>query len=110
MADFIGGTVGLEVMSYSFRSLNQGRSGSVQAGSDRINYSANGNVKLDKFVPDKLGMTFPISVNYSKSVATPRLLTYSDIVLTESRQNVNGLPASVRRISSLSVVERVDGC
>lgn len=86
MADFIGGTVGLESQTYSFRSLNQGRSTSNQAGSDQLKYSANGNIKLDKFVPPSLGLNFPISVTYNKDVATPRLLTGSDIVLTEDRQ------------------------
>ncbi len=88
MADFIGGTVGLESQSYSFRSLNQGRSSSNQAGSDQVKYSANGNIKLDKFVPENLGISFPVSVTYNKDIATPRLLTGSDIVLTEDRQRI----------------------
>lgn len=105
MADLIGGTVGVEALTYSFRGLNQGRSSSVQAGSDQMKYSANGNIKLDKFLPENLGITFPISVTYNKDVATPRLLTGSDIVLTESRQETErstminegvSLPLSIR--------------
>ena len=86
MADFMGGTIGLEALTYSFRSLNQGRSGSLQGGSDQIKLSGNGNIKLDKFVPASVGLSLPIAVNYSKDISTPRLLTGSDIVLTEDRQ------------------------
>lgn len=86
MADFIGGTIGVEALSYSFRSLNQGRSTSVLAGSDQTKYTANGSVSLHKFTPQNLGLSLPVSVTYSKDIATPRLLTGSDIVLTEARQ------------------------
>ncbi len=86
MADLIGGTVGVEALTYSFRGLNQGRSSSVQAGNDQMKYSANGNIRVDKFLPENLGIALPVSVTYNKDVSTPRLLTGSDIVLTEERQ------------------------
>lgn len=86
MADLIGGTVGLDAKTYSFRQLNEGRSSSVQAGGDQMKYSANGNIAVHKFFPEALGVNLPISVTYNKDVNTPRLLTGSDIVLTKKRQ------------------------
>jgi cell surface protein SprA len=52
-----------------------------------LKYSANGNITLHKFIPEGLGITIPVSVTYNKDISTPRLLTGSDIVLTQDRQN-----------------------
>ncbi|MBI3871792.1 MAG: cell surface protein SprA [candidate division Zixibacteria bacterium] len=86
MADLVGFTATIEDQNYAFRQLNQGRSSSVQAGSDRLTKTWNGNLALHKFTPPSLGLGLPISVNYSKAVSTPRLLTGSDVVLPPKRQ------------------------
>ena len=86
MADLFGFTAAVEGQNYSFRQLTQGRTGSVLAGSTRLNVSWNGTLNLHKFLPDQLGISLPVAVSLSKNVLTPRLLANSDVVLTTRRQ------------------------
>ncbi|HUU44654.1 MAG TPA: cell surface protein SprA, partial [Acidobacteriota bacterium] len=86
VADLVGFTAAIEAQNYSFRGLTAGRTNSLVGGSSRLRTSFNGNLNLHKFLPEKLGISLPFAANYSRSDATPRLLTGSDIVLTPERQ------------------------
>ncbi len=87
MADLMGFTASMETRTYAFRTLNEGRSGSVLNSTGQTNASVNGSIRMDKFVPISWGMSLPISINYSRRVATPKLLIGSDVVLDRQMQD-----------------------
>jgi cell surface protein SprA len=48
-------------------------------GSNQQSYTLGGNVTLDKILPQSLGLSVPVSVNYSSSTATPKYVPGTDI-------------------------------
>ncbi|MBI5869314.1 MAG: cell surface protein SprA [candidate division Zixibacteria bacterium] len=87
MADLLGFTASVETRTYAFRTLNEGRSGSVLNSTGQTNASVNGSIRMDKFVPLSWGMSLPISLNYGRRVSTPKLLIGSDVVLDRQMQD-----------------------
>jgi cell surface protein SprA len=103
MADLLGFTANVDVQNYAFRTLNQGRSGSVLNSSSQLKTAAYGNILLSKFIPQSWGLSLPVSLTYSQDVSTPKLLTGSDVVLDkelqQKQQSVNisdGASTSIR--------------
>jgi len=86
MADLLGFTANVDAQNYAFRTLNEGRSGSVLNSSSQLRMGVSGSILLSKFVPQSWGLNLPVSVNFSQDVATPKLLTGSDVVLDKELQ------------------------
>lgn len=82
-ADLVNVAATVEGQNYAFRSLTAGRTGSVVNQSSSLNQDYRGSISLDKFVPQSLGLSLPVSLSYQKRTATPKLLTGSDVVLTK---------------------------
>ena len=57
-------------------------------GDNQFSGQFGANVSVDKFLPSKLGLSIPVSMNYSKSESTPKYMPGSDIEVT------NDLPDS----------------
>ncbi|MEW5876187.1 MAG: cell surface protein SprA, partial [Candidatus Zixiibacteriota bacterium] len=83
-ADLMGFTATVHAQDYAFRSLTSGRTGSVINSSSQLNTDVRANISLDKFLPLEAGLTLPVGVTYQKRVATPKLLTGSDVILSDS--------------------------
>ena len=52
-------------------------------GSNSIGGAANASIALHKFLPSSWGLVIPISLNYSKSLSTPKYLPNSDILINK---------------------------
>ncbi|MDZ7269370.1 MAG: cell surface protein SprA [candidate division KSB1 bacterium] len=52
------------------------------SGDNTRRLSLNGNLTLDKFLPQSLGLSVPVSMSYSESRARPKYIPGSDILLT----------------------------
>lgn len=86
-ADLLGFTASMDTRNYAFRTLNEGRSGSVLNSSGQVNLSVNGSITLSKFTPESWGLSLPLSLGYQRNVATPKLLLGSDVVLDRRMQD-----------------------
>jgi cell surface protein SprA len=53
-------------------------------GDNKFSGQFGANVNIDKFLPAKLGIAIPVSVNYSKSESTPKYMPGSDIEVTDA--------------------------
>lgn len=53
-------------------------------GSNSRSGTLNGNIQLHKFLPTSWGFSIPVNVNYSKSLATPKYIPGTDIILNKS--------------------------
>jgi cell surface protein SprA len=87
LADLMGFTANVTARNYAFRTLNEGRSGSLLNSASQLNTAVNGNVNLSKFIPESWGFSLPVSLSYSRDIATPKLLTGSDVVLNRTMQD-----------------------
>jgi hypothetical protein len=82
-ADFAGVTASVLGRGYAFRELTAGRTGSLVNAASTLDQQYRFNISLHKFFPEGLGLSLPISVSYAKNTQRPKLLTGSDVVLTE---------------------------
>ncbi|MBN1464460.1 cell surface protein SprA, partial [candidate division KSB1 bacterium] len=55
----------------------------VGTGDNQFSGNFGANFSVDKFLPSKLGLSIPVSLNYSKSESTPKYMPGSDIEVTE---------------------------
>ena len=91
LADF--GNFGFQIQSQNayFRGLSSatrgGSNNNLGSGQTNTSYSVNWSMNLQKFLPPSWSAQLPVSVRYSKSIATPLLRARSDVVL----------PAEVRK-------------
>ena len=78
LADFI--TVNGEVnrQDADFHNVSQRFGG----GDNRTNITVGGGMTFDKLLPEGLGLSIPISMNYSKSDAQPKYIPGTDILVT----------------------------
>jgi len=53
-------------------------------GDNRTSYTLSSSINADKLLPQGLGLSLPISVNYAKSAATPKYKPGTDIQITDS--------------------------
>lgn len=52
-------------------------------GDNRISGNFSTSISLHKFLPAKLGLNIPLSLNYSKSEATPKYIPGTDVLITD---------------------------
>jgi len=78
LADLMGINLDVNKTDSEFRGLAS-ESGS---GVTRTTFTGSGNLKLDEFLPEKWGMTIPVSANMSRDVSLPKYQQSSDIVLS----------------------------
>lgn len=52
-------------------------------GDNEVSGSFSASVNVEKFLPSKLGLTLPVSVNYGKSESTPKYIPGTDIEVTD---------------------------
>lgn len=56
------------------------------------------NVSVDKFLPSKLGLSLPVSVNYSTSNAEPKYVPGTDIQVRDNNGNINVADSTFEKI------------
>jgi cell surface protein SprA len=67
------------------------------SGDNQVSGSFSTSISLDKFLPSQLGLSLPVSFNYSTSEATPKYLPGNDVQVTDA------LPDSIlRKIRTLN--------
>ncbi|MBN2001046.1 cell surface protein SprA [candidate division KSB1 bacterium] len=80
-------------------------------GDNKTSYQLSGSVSVDKFLPAQLGLSIPVSLNYSKSEATPKYIPGTDVQVTkdldpEEKEKVMTLNEKKGMSISLSVKSR----
>ncbi|UCE18235.1 MAG: cell surface protein SprA [Gemmatimonadota bacterium] len=85
LADLGGVTFNMSRTDAEFQSLGAGSRSDAQktAKSDE---SIQGNLNADKFLPEKWGISLPVSGSYSKTTQLPKLQKGSDVNLTSDEQ------------------------
>ncbi|MFQ5904959.1 MAG: hypothetical protein ACE5JA_00130, partial [bacterium] len=78
LADLMGINLDVNRTDSEFRGLAS-ESGS---GVTRTAFTGSGNLKLDEFLPEKWGMSIPVSASMTRDVSLPKYQQSSDIVLT----------------------------
>jgi hypothetical protein len=94
LADFASVDAGVRLVDSEFRRIEGERT-----GTDETSWNVRGDVKLNKFV-DGLGISLPVTADYSSSEQTPRLAPNSDIVLEDEADKEAARTTATR--SSLS--------
>ena len=89
-ADFITLNGGVRKIDSEFRRIEGDR-----RGENEFSYNGTGDVKLNKFV-DRLGISLPVSGDYSFSETVPRLAPNSDVELVDPQDKEEAKSTSTR--------------
>ncbi|MGH7454954.1 MAG: hypothetical protein ACRENG_26595, partial [bacterium] len=74
-------------------------------GEDERSYSLNGNMALDKILPQGLGLTLPVSITYGHSLRTPKYVPGTDIqALNNDRIRKSFVDDTIRAVSNQTSV------
>jgi cell surface protein SprA len=101
LADFInlGGEINQRDADFHNVSDRFGR------GNNERSYSLNGNLALDKILPQSLGLTIPVSMTYSYSEATPKYVPGTDIqAINNNRIRQSFIADTIRAVTRQSSV------
>lgn len=85
LADLGRITVNLNRVDAEFQSLGAGSRSDSQKSS-KSSQSVQGNLSLNKFLPERWGVSLPLSGSYSKTTQLPKLRKGSDVNLTQEEQ------------------------
>ncbi len=97
-ADLMGLDIGIDRQDSEFRGLASERG----SGATTTTLRASGNTNLDKFFPEKWGMSIPVNVSMNRNVSLPKYQQSSDIILSgeEARKRASH---TYRRGGSISL-------
>lgn len=106
MADLTSFSFAIQSQDPYFRGLSSatrgGSNNNLGSGQTNTSYSINWSLSMDKFFPPSWSARLPLSVRYTKSIATPLLRTRSDVVLPN---DVRKEEQTVNETQSLSFSE-----
>lgn len=96
--DLMGLDIGINRQDSEFRGLGSEKG----SGATRTTFGGSGNLNLDKFFPEKWGMSIPVNASINRDVSLPKYQQSSDIILSGEEANKRA-SHSYRRGGSINV-------
>jgi hypothetical protein len=97
-ADLLGVSVDLNREDSEFRGLNS----ETGSGVTKTSFGTSGNMSLDKFLPEKWGMSIPVTGSFTRDLSLPKYQQSSDIVLSDEKAQERA-SHNLRRGASMSI-------